>query len=161
MNASLFTFRPIESQEIENIKLIMRDVEWAEHYVDVHAKTAHKFTQDDEGEVFIAMVGNTMAGFIALKHQQINWLTYISTLVVGKNFQRKGLGKQLIDLAEKRAHARGNRGIFLDTTDQNTQARMFYKGVGFQEAYTMPHYYSEDIHGITYLKFFNKKAQGH
>jgi ribosomal protein S18 acetylase RimI-like enzyme len=157
MSTIPFTFRPIGAQEFETLKTIMRGVEWPEHYVGVHAVAAQKFTQDDEGEVFVATAADEIAGFISLKHLHLNFLTSVFTLVVAKSYHRKGLGKALIDLAQERARMRGNRGVFLDTTDNNTQARAFYKAVGFQEAYTMPYYYSDELHGITYLKLFNKK----
>jgi ribosomal protein S18 acetylase RimI-like enzyme len=135
----------------------MRGVEWPEHYVGVHTVAAQKFTADDEVEVYLATAGDEIVGFISLKHQHINFLTCVYTLVVAKSYHRKGVGKALLDLAEDRARARGHRGVFLDTPDANTQARAFYNAVGFQEAYTMPYYYSDELHGITYLKLFNKK----
>lgn len=157
MSTPPFTFRPIAAHEFETLKTIMRGVEWPEHYVGVHTVAAQKFTQDDECEVYVTTAGDEIAGFISLKHQHINFLTCVYTLVVSKQYHRKGFGKALLDLAENRARARGNRGVFLDTTDNNTQARAFYKAVGFQEAYTMPYYYSDDVHGITYLKLFNRR----
>lgn len=157
MNAMPHTFRPLNENEFESLKTIMRGVEWPEHYVGVHAIAAQKFTQDDECEVFVVESDNTTVGFISLKHQHINFLTNVFTLVVDKAYHRRGIGKALLGLAEERARSRGNRGIFLDTTDNNTQARIFYKSVGLQEAYTMPYYYSDELHGITYLKLFNKK----
>jgi ribosomal protein S18 acetylase RimI-like enzyme len=157
MNTQPYTFRPIGTQEYETIQTIIRSVEWPEHYIRAHTVAAQKFTKDDEGEVYFAEKGNEIVGCISLKHQQINFLTCVYTLVVAKPYHRKGVGKALLNLAEDRARARGNRGVFLDTTDENTQARAFYKAVGFQEAYTMPYYYSDELHGITYLKLFNKK----
>src|SRR5471030_2543871 len=88
-----FTFRPIGTHEFETLKTIMRGVEWPEHYVGVHTDSAKKFTQDDEGEVYLATVGDEIVGFISLKHQRINFLTCVYTLAVAKSYHRKGIGK--------------------------------------------------------------------
>lgn len=152
-----YTFRPITSHEFETLKTIMRSVEWPEHYVGVHAEASEKLTKDDEGEVFVATDKDQIIGFINLRHQKLNGLTCVYTLVVAKLYHRKGIGKALLELAEQRARARGNRGIFLDTTEQNTNARTFYKAVGLQEAYLMPSYYTDELDGRTYIKLFNKR----
>lgn len=157
MNTPSFSFHPIHTTEIEDIKDLMRGVEWPEHYVGVHAKAAEKYIHDDEGEVYVAKIDGAIAGFISMKHQELNALTCVYTLVVGKAHQGQGLGKALLELAVQRAKEKKNRGVFLDTTDNNTPARGFYKAVGFHEAYTMPYYYTDELHGITYLKLFNKK----
>jgi ribosomal protein S18 acetylase RimI-like enzyme len=152
-----YTFRPISAAEFDTIKAIMRGVEWDEHYVDAHAVAAEKFTKDDEGEVYVATLNDDIIGFMSLKHQRINFLTYVYGLVVAKAFQGQGLGKALMEFAEQRARARGNRGVFLDTPDDNTQARTFYKAAGYQEGYRMPKYYTDELDAITYLKLFNVK----
>jgi ribosomal protein S18 acetylase RimI-like enzyme len=157
MSALPYTFRSIDSNEYETLKTIMRGVEWPEHYVVVHAHAAEKLTQDEEGEVFVATDEGDIIGFINLRHQKLNWLTSVYTLAVAKAYHRTGVGKALLELAEERARARGNRGIFLDTTDNNTPAREFYKAVGLQEAYIMRYYYTDELHGVTYLKLFNKQ----
>jgi ribosomal protein S18 acetylase RimI-like enzyme len=157
MLKSRYMFRPLVPNEIEMLKTIMRGVEWPEHYVGVHAEASEKLINDDEGEVFVATDNDNIVGFINLRHQKLNWLTCVYTLVVDKPYHRKGVGKALLELAEQRARDRGNRGLFLDTTEQNTNARTFYKSVGLQEAYFMPSYYSDELDGRTYIKLFNKR----
>ncbi len=44
----------------------------------------------------------------------------------------------LFNYIENRAKLRKQRGIFLDTTENNTQARDFYKAMEMSEAYHMP-----------------------
>ncbi|MBI2707236.1 MAG: GNAT family N-acetyltransferase [Proteobacteria bacterium] len=157
MNKLHYTLRSFESKDREAIKDLMRGVSWPEHYVEVHANAAEKLSKDDEGDVLVAIQDNKIIALMAMKHQRLNFLTCVYTLVVAAEFHRNGLGKALLDYAEKRARESENRGIFLDTTDNNTNARLFYKAIGFHEAYTMPHYYLDDLDGITYLKLFNRQ----
>lgn len=157
MNKLSYTLRPFELKDKEAVKTMLRGVNWPEHYVGVHANAAEKFLKDDEGDVWLATQGEQIIGLLAMKHQKLNSLTCVYTLAVASDFHRKGLGRALLEHAEKRAKEVGNRGVFLDTTDNNTFARLFYKAVGFHEAYTMPHYYLDDLDGITYLKLFNRK----
>lgn len=156
INTSPYIVRPLASYDLEKLKMIMRGVEWPEHYVNAHADAAEKFIHDDECEIYGVMDQDEIMGFVSLKHQKINWLTCVFTLVVARVHHRKGIGKALVDFAEGRARARENRGIFLDTTDQNIPARAFYKAIGMQEAYVMPYYYTDELHGVTYMKLFNK-----
>lgn len=66
--------------------------------------------------------------FIILKHLQRPYL-YISTLFVDKKFQRKGMGKKLIErvLKEKKIV-----NIYVDTYLNNKKAIKFYKALGFE-----------------------------
>lgn len=157
MNKLNYTLRPFELKDKEVLQTMIRGVNWPEHYVGVHSNAAEKLIKDEEGDVWLAIHEDHVIGLLAMKHQKLNFLTCVYTLVVASEFQRKGLGKALLEHAQKRAKEAGNRGVFLDTTENNTFARLFYKAVGFHEAYTMPHYYLDDLDGITYLKLFNRK----
>lgn len=81
------------------------------------------------GKVTIAEVLNRVwFDIFILKHLQKPYL-YISTLFADKKFQRKGIGKKLIErvLKEKKI-----TNIYVDTYLNNKKAIKFYKALGFR-----------------------------
>jgi len=57
----------------------------------------------------------------------------IKRMRVHPNFQRRGLGRLMLERLEDRAQALGRRTIRLDTTDQQIAARRLYESAGYQE----------------------------
>ncbi len=57
----------------------------------------------------------------------------IKRMRVHPDFQRRGLGRLLLERLEERAQALGARVIHLDTTDQQTSARRLYESAGYRE----------------------------
>lgn len=58
------------------------------------------------------------------------WL-YINQLWVDQNARASGIGKSLLEAAEKEARARGDRGLYVDTFEAKT--RDFYLRAGYRE----------------------------
>src|SRR5437016_1020176 len=75
-----------------------------------------------------AVVGGVLA------ETQFAWLK-VSIVVVAENARRRGVGRQLMALAEQEAAARGCRHAFLDTMDY--QAPEFYQKIGYRIAATL------------------------
>jgi len=57
---------------------------------------------------------------------------YIGELVVREDFERLGVGRQLVDAAESWGAARGLRRIRLSTGAANTAALTLYDALGYQ-----------------------------
>jgi ribosomal protein S18 acetylase RimI-like enzyme len=69
------------------------------------------------------------AGTRAPREQTI----YIDALATDPAFRRRGAATALLDEAEREAGDRGLRAVALDTTLDNSVARAFYAGAGFDE----------------------------
>jgi len=79
------------------------------------------FVRNDAGEILAGLVGSTYAG----------WL-FVAELWVHADLRRRGIGSQLLDLAEGRAKALGCHSAMLDTF--SFQGPEFYPRFGY-EAY--------------------------
>lgn len=73
----------------------------------------------------------------------------IKRLRVHSDLQGRGLGKQMLQLLEKRARQHGYTSLALDTTDQQMAARGLYEGLGFAEYRRQP---AENFELIYYRK---------
>jgi ribosomal protein S18 acetylase RimI-like enzyme len=63
---------------------------------------------------------------------------YVNVLAVRPAFRNKGLGTELLGLAERTARGLGKRGLSLIVSDANTGARRLYECNRYREAATRP-----------------------
>lgn len=66
-----------------------------------------------------------------------DWL-YIETLAVEASYRNRGLGRELVELAERIAMERGCWGSWVDTF--SFQAPAFYLKLGYEQFGELPHY---------------------
>ncbi|NEW05723.1 GNAT family N-acetyltransferase [Paenibacillus sp. SYP-B3998] len=80
--------------------------------------------------IYLAFAGNQAVGEIILKR---NWnkYAYVEDIKVDKSYRRYGVGRKLIDQAERWAKAGGMPGIMLETQNNNVSACKFYESCGF------------------------------
>ncbi|MFD0587395.1 GNAT family N-acetyltransferase [Paenibacillus sp. GCM10027627] len=80
--------------------------------------------------IFKAFADEHPAGQIRLKR---NWnhFAYIEDIKVDKRYRRAGIGRKLMEQAEKWALAGGMPGVALETQNNNLKACKFYESCGF------------------------------
>jgi len=119
-------------------------------------QSADLFSKDKENYgVYMAISGNTVAGFLYVQYYAWNQLCQIQGLAVDPEVQRQGIASMLVDRAEDFAKTKKARGIYVDTPTRNSGGRKFYEAAGYQVGYIMPRYYEDKLDGITYQKFFD------
>jgi ribosomal protein S18 acetylase RimI-like enzyme len=95
------------------------------------------------GRVLVAVVGNAIAGYVSiLTRMQSDSLDdghieygLIADLVVLEKYRNSGIGRQLIDAAEKCARSHNVRWLRICVLAENLTARQLYKRAGFSELY--------------------------
>jgi len=92
-------------------------------------------TRDREG-VFVAEVGDSLAGFICADS---NWVSdtgetvgAIHELVVRPEYRRRGVARRLMEAGMEYLRSRGRRVIELWVGVDNHSARRFYESLGFR-----------------------------
>ena len=58
---------------------------------------------------------------------------FVSDLVVGTAYRRRGIGRRLLEAAEGYARARGARSLRIGALTRNAAARSLYASAGFEE----------------------------
>lgn len=63
---------------------------------------------------------------------------YVDSLATAEESRRRGVGRALLDDAERQAHEHGLRAVALDTWVDNRPARALYRRAGFVEVARTP-----------------------
>ena len=114
--------------------------QWNEHYPD-----RDSFINDAENqELYVYVINGKVVGCISLcmhmdeVYLPVKWKTkndnnlYIHRLAVHPDFQKKGVGKILMDFAEKYANEKKFASVRLDTFSVNKRNLKFYESRGYQ-----------------------------
>ena len=93
---------------------------------DIHSFSDHKYFLNEilvkDNEIFIALMADKVAGIIAFNEMEIN------QLYIHNEFQNRGIGKMLLDIAKNKS-----KGILtLYTFEINKSAQKFYEKNGFR-----------------------------
>lgn len=99
--------------------------------------------RDESGAIVGGVIGET----------QFSWLR-VSIVAVAEHHRGQGVGRRLMELAEKEARARGCRYVFLDTMDY--QAPSFYQKLGYEISGKLNDW---DSHGHSQYLFTKQLAE--
>ena len=97
-----------------------------------------KVVGDPEKEVYLAVVDETIAGFLIINMRGA-FIGYIQTICVAADRRGQGVGSRLIAFAEERIF-RESPNVFLCVSSFNINARRLYERLGYQTIGEMPDY---------------------
>lgn len=148
--------RPSDKEIVENVVESTGFFSHAEKEIAVELVQERLTTGDASGYFFIfaewdqEVVGYACYGPIpaTLYSYDIYWLA------VRSDFQKRGLGRKLMEMCEAAIHAQGGRRIYADTSGraQYDPTRRFYAACGYQPAAHLPDYYAPGDAKIIYVK---------
>ncbi len=124
-------------QNIEREHGLIAGVGWKER------KAAH--VEDDcaanpEG-VFVAEVGDEIAGYISCRLNARTRIGWIPNLAVDSRFRKQGIARALFDCAFAYLRENGMLGVRIESLEQNAIGSEFYPRLGFEEMARQVHYY--------------------
>ncbi|WP_026504909.1 GNAT family N-acetyltransferase [Butyrivibrio sp. NC3005] len=135
-------------KDYEEVEVLMEEVQnlHIELRPDVFRKTdvvlpKEEFVKNIEDEmIFVAEKDYEVVGAlifmirsVASPHQINKKVLFIDTLVVGKKYQRQGIGTQLLDFAKERKSKLGLDSLELQVNARNVNALNMYKKSGFTQ----------------------------
>ena len=97
---------------------------------------------DKDKALFIATEGLEVTGFAQIEKRAVPDLGFLigndhghfATIIVARQWQRKGIGRALVAAAEAWAKAQGFKELRLTVWDFNSAAKSFYRSLGFRPA---------------------------
>lgn len=102
---------------------------------DIESERDYFMKHTKEKEVFVAVVGNKVVGYITFDNKLWSRDTiFVDELAVDRGYRNKGIGKQLLDRVKDKAKKERVRRIFLDTEKTNRKAIKFYLKNGFKKS---------------------------
>ena len=149
---ALRSYRPTDRDSIASL---LREHGWARHFVEGQLEAVAALSASENGATVVADDDGSVAGFVSVEIHRWNNLAQLQGLAVRAARLREGLGALLVEEVERVARERGCRGIYADTPVDNERGRAFYVARGYREDYRMSRYYSDDVDGATYVKFFD------
>lgn len=93
--------------------------------------------------VLVAEVENQVVAFL-LAYQKKRPVGHIVTIDVHPDFRQRGIGYQLMELAEERLRRGGAMRIVLEVSVENDPALQFYAKRGYLTRRLLPHYYRNE-----------------
>ncbi|HYM34658.1 MAG TPA: GNAT family N-acetyltransferase [Steroidobacteraceae bacterium] len=105
---------------------------WTERRVLAHIR--HR-----ECTVLVAKLANQLTGFAIMEFG--NTMAHLNLLAVDPRWQRRGIGRQLLEWLHESALTIGTFVVKLELRAENGKARRFYASLGYDECGYVPRYY--------------------
>jgi ribosomal protein S18 acetylase RimI-like enzyme len=102
-------------------------------------------------ETLVAEIDSLRAGFVVLQYEQLArdfgpWarptVAHINAIATQPDAQGRGIGRHLLESAEKAARGRSARSLSLATGERNARARRLFSAGGFVELARVERYYA-------------------
>ena len=149
---SHLTFDPVNKGTIGLLKIIHREL-LPVHYSDAIYEVI-KNGKEATGELAF-LYGDTAVGEVCYRIESTDQekKLYIMTIGVLKTYQRKGLGKRLLERAIEKAKATDPtiKEAYLHVHAENSTAMEFYQKAGFTKGELMENFYTELENGNAYI----------
>lgn len=124
------TIRPLDGAE--EAKACARMMAETDPWITLRREfdQAFQLATNPEVEVYVARVGETLAGHIVV-NMKGPFAGYIQALVVGSDWRGRGIGSQLVRFAEERIF-RESPNVFLCVSSFNERAQQLYARLGYE-----------------------------
>lgn len=93
-------------------------------------ESSYKLLGDPTREIYVAKVGEELAGFVILLMQGA-FVGYVQTICMAAEHRNRGLGRRLLAFAEERIF-RESPNVFLCVSSFNTDAQRLYLRLGYE-----------------------------
>jgi GNAT superfamily N-acetyltransferase len=96
-----------------------------------------RLERSEADATWVAVADGELIGLVGIHVAQV--LAYdgdaakVSEIVVDDRYRRRGIGAQLMQVAEEEARRRGCVVLFLTTAERRKDAHAFYRRLGFEE----------------------------
>lgn len=154
------SLQAMQEHEIEAVCSLIADAMSGEEAIRARQSFHFHFNSkahglDDGRQYFTCYSDKRLSGLTGLHHYEWGpaenvWLAWFA---VHPAYQRRGVGRQLLQETEQLARTRGYRKLFIETYDSTDfhDARQFYAACGYTQVGEIQHYLPEH-NMVVYLK---------
>ncbi|MGD8505883.1 MAG: GNAT family N-acetyltransferase, partial [Candidatus Bathyarchaeota archaeon] len=124
------TIREYESTDFSIVKkLILEADNFGEPFLETELLNIRKNTSPGLGKVFVATTKDQVIGYISLDRRIFALM--VDSIIVDRDYQRKGVGRKLVEKAKDFAESQGFHVLRTDTATFMGYAIRFYLACGF------------------------------
>ncbi len=139
MNMTTLTLRLAVPREAAVIAAMSRNlIEYGLRWIWRPQKIARQIESRDT-VVLTALNGSRLVGFAIMHYGDER--AHLNLLAVDPDYRSAGLGRRMVEWLEETARVAGVFEVSLEVRDTNTQAREFYKALGYVESSRRRGYY--------------------
>ena len=131
-------YAPIDFSQVK--KLILKAKNFGEPFLETELLNIKKNTSLGLGKIFVATSKGQVIGYISLGRR--TFALMVDSLIVDRNYQRKGVGKKMIEKAKEYAKSQGFHILRTDTGTFMNYAIKFYLACGFEPCGYVEHDFS-------------------
>jgi len=135
------SIREYSSSDFSEVKKLILDAEnFGEPFLGTEILNIKKNTSLDLGKIFVATIGDQVIGYISLGRRVFALM--IDSIIVARNYQRKSVGRKLVEKAKEYAKSQGLHVLRTDTGTFMEYAIKFYLACGFEPCGYVEHDFS-------------------
>lgn len=133
------SLRALVLQLHESLRPLDADLAPGENIIDKHYTDIVQFARDSDGLILLAEQNGRAVGYVCLygrvtpneQDELPAQYSFMAELFVLPDYQRRGIGRELVARAEAHAHALGAYKVELKVLAPNTTAQEFYATLGY------------------------------
>ena len=108
--------------------------------------------------VSVAEAGGRIAGYFVLLFREGSPTARLYSVAAAPGFSGQGIGRKLIEAAERAAAKRGRHSLRLEVREDNARAIAIYRRAGFEPIGREPDYYQDGMAALRLEKHLADKA---
>ncbi|MGB6535007.1 MAG: N-acetyltransferase [Xanthobacteraceae bacterium] len=134
------------SSDLDALIALERDFFTSDHVIS--RRSFHHFISSPKSTLIVADVGGKAAGCVLVNYRLGSARARLYTIAVGRQFQRRGIARQLLAAAEKSARSHGCRFMRLEVRADDAGAIGLYESSGYSRFGKRPRYYDSRIDAL-------------
>lgn len=136
--------------DLDALIALERDFFTADHIIS--RRSFRHFITSPKSALIVAEVGGKVAGCVLVNYRRSSRRGRLYTISVGREFQRRGIARQLMAAAEKSARRRGCRFMRLEVRADDAGTIALYESSGYVRFGRHRRYYDNRIDGLRFEK---------
>jgi ribosomal protein S18 acetylase RimI-like enzyme len=145
------------SSDFPQVKKLILDAEnFGEPFLETEILNIKKNTIPGLGKIFAATISGQIVGYISLGRR--TFALMIDSIIVDRSYQRKGVGRKLVEEAKEYAKSQGFQVLRTDTGTFMDYAIRFYIACGFEPCGYVEHDFSLHSKQLHFYIDLSKKS---
>ncbi len=136
--------------DLDRLVALERDFFTADHQIS--RRGFRHFIASPKSALIVAEIGGKVAGCALVLYRQGSAVARLYTIAVGRDFQRRGLARQLLSAAERNAIRQGRRIMRLEVRADDGGTIALYESSGYRQFGRRPRYYDSRIDALRFEK---------